>query len=364
MEYNLGDLWMLAGTGVFAPVDDPSSSEPTFDPLGTLKEFQNGRIVKSSDAESLTDWNALELIASGRDSAQIVNGSWVNGGSSLEADQGDGGWAGLSHGHLALQAEGAEVFYRSLEVRPLVYLAPPADAVVLFDGSNADAWMGPDGGAQGWIVDGGVLQVVPFAGDLRTLETYGDVRLHLEFQVPATPTSEAHEDRGNSGVYLQGRYEVQILDSFGLDAGPVDLRGGVRGEPSGGERGVPAGHLAELRHRVPRSDLGWRDEGGAGADDRGVERLGGAAGDRGPRADAAGDSGGARARADPAAGPLEQGALPQHLAPAASAGGVRRRREWRARRRGGWWGRRHGRRSGRRLKGSSLHEVAWIASVG
>jgi Domain of Unknown Function (DUF1080) len=260
MEYNLGDLWMLAGTGVFAPVDDPSSSAPIFDPLGTLTEYRNGRIVKSSDSELLTDWNALELIASGRDSAQIVNGRWVNGGSNLEADQG-AGWAGLNHGHLALQAEGAEVFYRSLEVRPLAYLAPPPDAVVLFDGSNADAWIGPDGGAQGWIVDGGVLQVVPFAGDLRTQETYGDVRLHLEFQVPATPTSEAHEDRGNSGVYLQGRYEVQILDSFGLDAGPVDC-GAVYGvSPPAVNESFPPGiwQSYDIVFRAPTWDGGTKE---------------------------------------------------------------------------------------------------------
>ena len=221
MEYNVGDVWMLAGVGVFAPVADTSASEPMFDPLGTVADYRSGRIIKSSDAESLTDWNDLELIASGRDMAQIVNGQWVNGGSNLEAVQGDS-WGPLSHGHLALQAEGAEAYYRSLEVRPLVYLAPPPGAVVLFDGSNVDAWMGPDGGTPGWTLDGGVLEVVPFTGDIRTHENYGDVRLHLEFQVPATPTSEAHEDRGNSGVFLQGRYEVQILDSFGLDAGTVD----------------------------------------------------------------------------------------------------------------------------------------------
>src|SRR5262249_23710981 len=221
MEYNFGDVWLLAGVGVFAPVADTSATEPTFAPLGTVTESSSGRIIKSSDAESLTDWNAVELIASGRDAAQIVNGRWVMGASNIEAGQGDG-WAGLSHGHFALQAEGAEVFYRSLETRPLAYLPPPPDAVVLFDGSNVDAWMGADGGTAGWTLDGGVLEVVPFAGDLRSHDTYGDVRLHLEFQVPATPTSEAHEDRGNSGVYLQGRYEVQILDSFGLDAGSVD----------------------------------------------------------------------------------------------------------------------------------------------
>ena len=221
MEHNVGDLWMLSGTGVFAPVRDVSATEPIFDPLGTVKEYRSGRVIKSSEPESLTDWNTIELIASGRDSAQLVNGRWVNGASSIEADQGDG-WAGLGHGHLALQAEGAEAFYRSFEVRPLAYLQPPPDAVVLFDGSNVDAWHGPDGGTPGWTVKDGLLEVLPFAGDLRTRDSYGDVRLHLEFQVPATPTSEAHEDRGNSGVYLQGRYEVQILDSFGVDAGPVD----------------------------------------------------------------------------------------------------------------------------------------------
>jgi hypothetical protein len=159
-----------------------------------------------------------------------------------------------------LQAEGAEVFYRALEVRPLAYLAPPPDAVVLFDGSNTDAWMGPDGGAAGWAVDAGVLQVVPFAGDLRTHETYDDVRLHLEFQVPATPTSEAHEDRGNSGVYLQGRYEVQILDSFGLDAGSVDC-GAVYGvNPPAVNEAFPPGiwQSYDIVFRAPTWDGGTK----------------------------------------------------------------------------------------------------------
>ncbi len=222
MEHNTGDLWVLSGTAVTVPVSNPSASEPSFDPLGQSYDLSSGRIIKRWDAASLTDWNTIELIASGTQAAQIVNGQWVNGATEIQASDGDGGWSPLSHGHLALQAEGAEVYYRSLEVRPLAYLEPPPDAVVLFDGSGTDAWMGPDGGAASWVVDGGVLQVVPFSGDLRTHETYDDVRLHLEFQVPATPTSEAHEDRGNSGVYLQGRYEVQILDSFGLDAGSVD----------------------------------------------------------------------------------------------------------------------------------------------
>ncbi len=220
MEHNTGDLWMLSGTGVTARVDQ--GSEPTFDPLGTPESFRSGRVIKSSDPESLTDWNTIELIASERDSAQIVNGRWVNAASAIEADD-NGDWGGLSHGRLALQAEGAETFFRSLEVRPLAYLPPPDDAVVLFDGSDLDAWRQRDGGTAGWkVTDSGAMEVVPFAGDLFTRETHGDVRLHLEFQVPATPTDQATEDRGNSGVYLQGRYEAQILDTFGRDAGLVD----------------------------------------------------------------------------------------------------------------------------------------------
>jgi hypothetical protein len=195
-------------------VDDPSASEPTFDPLGQTVDVRSGRVIKWWEAENLTDWNSIELIASGQDSVHIVNGQWLNGATAIGADSGDG-WESLTHGHLALQAEGAEVFYKALEVRPLAYLPPPDGAVVLFDGSNVDAWQGPDGGTPGWTVANGVLEVVPGSGDLRTHEAFGDVRLHLEFQVPPPQPQAAEQDRGNSGVYLQSRYEVQILDSFG-----------------------------------------------------------------------------------------------------------------------------------------------------
>jgi hypothetical protein len=215
MEHNVGDLWVLSGAGVTAPVHDPSAAEPTYDPLGPVLDVRSGRVIKWWEAESLTDWNTIELIASGQDSVQIVNGEWLNGATNIVAGDGDGGYAPLTQGHLALQAEGAEVYYEGFEVRPLAYLPPPPDAMVLFDGSNVDAWQGPDGGAPGWAVDGGVLEVVPFTGDLRTKDVYGDVRLHLEFSVPPPQPDAAEQDRGNSGVYLQSRYEVQILDSFG-----------------------------------------------------------------------------------------------------------------------------------------------------
>ncbi|HUM12508.1 MAG TPA: DUF1080 domain-containing protein [Myxococcaceae bacterium] len=228
MEHNLGDLWVLSGTGVTAPVYDPMVSEPTFDGLGQSIDIRSGRVIKWWEAESLTDWNALEVIASGQDAVHIVNGQWLNGATDIVADQGHG-YAPLSHGHLGLQAEGAEVFYRSLEVRPLAYLPPPPDAVVLFDGSSTDAWVAPDGGTAGWAVADGGLEVVPFAGDLRTRKSYGDVRLHLEFQLPPSPPGTGEQDRGNSGVYLQGRYELQILDSFGHGLGDANDCGAIYG---------------------------------------------------------------------------------------------------------------------------------------
>lgn len=84
-------------------------------------------------------------------------------------------------------------------------LAPPSNAVVLFDGTSAEAFEG------GRINDEGLLEVGPL---LKT--PVRDFRLHLEFRTPYMPYARG-QGRGNSGVYIQQRYEVQILDSFGLD---------------------------------------------------------------------------------------------------------------------------------------------------
>ncbi|HEX5786532.1 MAG TPA: DUF1080 domain-containing protein [Woeseiaceae bacterium] len=89
----------------------------------------------------------------------------------------------------------------------------PDDAVVLFDGDDLDAWQGVDGGAAKWRVGDGWFEVVPGTGNIATRETFGDVQLHVEWQAPTEIEGEG-QGRGNSGIFLQKRYEVQVLDSY------------------------------------------------------------------------------------------------------------------------------------------------------
>ena len=95
---------------------------------------------------------------------------------------------------------------------------PPNGATVLFDGKSLDAWVGRDGQtAPTWgLLDGGVMEAR--AADIRTRQTFaGGYKLHVEFRIPPNP-ADTISGRGNSGVYVHGNYEVQILDSYGPQA--------------------------------------------------------------------------------------------------------------------------------------------------
>jgi len=92
----------------------------------------------------------------------------------------------------------------------------PADAIVLFDGKDLSQWVARlRGGAQGepqWKVENGYFEVVPSKGGIMTKEKFGDIQLHIEWMEPAEVKGKG-QDRGNSGVEIMGRYEVQILES-------------------------------------------------------------------------------------------------------------------------------------------------------
>jgi hypothetical protein len=98
-------------------------------------------------------------------------------------------------------------------------------ALVLFDGKNLDHWIATDGKSPApWkLVDGGAMQVG--GGGIKTKQDFdGHFKLHVEFRCPYEPNDKG-QARGNSGVYLQGRYEVQVLDSYGLDSKDNDCGG-------------------------------------------------------------------------------------------------------------------------------------------
>jgi hypothetical protein len=92
-------------------------------------------------------------------------------------------------------------------------LTAPSDAIILFDGKNLDEWESARGGAAGWTVHDGVFTVDKKAGDIQTKRKFTNYQLHIEWQVPTNITGD-NQARGNSGVFMQGLYEVQILDNY------------------------------------------------------------------------------------------------------------------------------------------------------
>jgi hypothetical protein len=91
---------------------------------------------------------------------------------------------------------------------PLLNEAPPADALVLFDGKDLSQWVAPN-----WKVENGYMEVAPRSGAMVTKEKFGDCQLHVEWMIPKG-VEGAGQGRGNSGIELMRRYEIQVLESF------------------------------------------------------------------------------------------------------------------------------------------------------
>ena len=105
----------------------------------------------------------------------------------------------------------------------------PSDAQVLFDGKDASAWVHGDSTPASWPVIDGALEVASGTGDLYSRRAFSSAQIHLEFATPYLP--DAHDQaRGNSGVYLQGRYEIQILDSYRNPTYPDGSCGALYGQ--------------------------------------------------------------------------------------------------------------------------------------
>ena len=89
----------------------------------------------------------------------------------------------------------------------------PSDATILFDGKDLSKWSTPDGKEARWEVKDGAFTVVKGTGDIKTKQTFGDVQLHIEWREPLGLEGEG-QARGNSGIFFQEKYELQVLDSY------------------------------------------------------------------------------------------------------------------------------------------------------
>jgi len=89
----------------------------------------------------------------------------------------------------------------------------PSDAIVLFDGSGFNEWVNSKGENAQWEIIGNAMQVLPGSGPIKTKKSFGDCQLHVEWASPSVVKGEG-QGRGNSGIFLQGLYEIQVLDSY------------------------------------------------------------------------------------------------------------------------------------------------------
>lgn len=102
----------------------------------------------------------------------------------------------------------------------------PSDAVVLFNGSDLSKWQQRDGKPAQWSVEGGYFAVKPKTGDLVTKQAFGDAQIHVEWASP-NPPHGSDQTPGNSGIYLQGLYEIQVLESYSNKTYPDGQAGAI-----------------------------------------------------------------------------------------------------------------------------------------
>ena len=104
------------------------------------------------------------------------------------------------------------------EPSPAIVSAPegqvPSDAIVLFNGDELSAWQALKGGKAPWFVDNDSFTVRPGSGDIKTKQSFCDIQLHMEWKTPTDTEGLKGQQRNNSGIFLQQRYEIQVLDSY------------------------------------------------------------------------------------------------------------------------------------------------------
>jgi hypothetical protein len=205
-------VWAVAGEGgeVYT---DPANAGPDY-PIqgeyrGRMGETRLGvQVIALGKGAFQAVFHPGGLPGAGWDGKTRVRVDGKRDGAAVVFGKEGEGWSGrIEDGAFhAAGPEGLKLRLRRVERKSPTLGAPaPEGAVVLFDGTNTDHWQG------GQMTEDKLLKV-----GTRTKESFQDFTLHFEFRTPFQPTARG-QGRGNSGLFLQDRYEVQILDSFGLD---------------------------------------------------------------------------------------------------------------------------------------------------
>jgi len=240
------------------PADEPLDKvmgdyAGTFVPAGGAEVKAEAKVI----AEGRGSYRAVLLFASGGRAERIeLVGKGDEKKVPLAGKAGEVEWTGaIEDGRLAAESKGGKVNLKfTVKKSPTEGEKPPAGAIVLMPYAEGTPTTLAEWTNTAWqaLPDG---TVAPARGDNRTKRQFGDMRLHLEFRIPFEP-SERAQGRGNSGVYIQDLYEIQILDSFGLEPKPGECGAIYLRTPPKVNACLPPGawQTYDITLRAPRFD--------------------------------------------------------------------------------------------------------------
>ncbi len=221
-------------------LDDDTVANTTQKPEQRSGSLWNLVPAKALQLKGSNDWNKMEMELKGRNLRVTLNGRETLN-VNLDQVKPPPVPAGLKRasGRIGFQHWEGTGRFRNIEIQDLspepakpagkAPAKPARPQVTLFDGKSLAQWIHPDGQAANWQVGNGFMTVGK--GNIRTKQEFaGDHEVHVEFLITQPPPNARGQGRGNSGVYIQGRYEVQILDSYGIARPTVQDCGAVYGQ--------------------------------------------------------------------------------------------------------------------------------------